>query len=267
MNQYDWKNYTNNRLELANLSSNQFSVVEVSYENLPDEIKKLIRPFCIKYQTIQIPNFNKNLLTELLQLYSLDFTIEQFITIGCSLQNEFDFALDISGDEALLNDFDLEKTDYKSLFDILERFLFSENHKNLHSILFKYNQSETTKISNFFIVRDVFEAICIGFGITKDNFQERKTEILEKTNQVILSKLSEKVKVDYAQTLYYQIEQKFSKDADVLRFLGTFFHIFQVPTNKSFPIDLYEEMSETLKAIDIKNFRHYINSRFKLLHD
>lgn len=115
MNQYDWKNYTNNRLELANLSSNQFSVVEVSYENLPDELVKLIKPFYLKYQTIQIPNFNKNLLTELLQLYSLDFTIEQFITIGCSLQNQFDFALDINGDEPLLNDFDLEKTDYKSI--------------------------------------------------------------------------------------------------------------------------------------------------------
>jgi hypothetical protein len=85
-------------------------------------------------------------------LYSLDFTIEQFITIGCSLQNQFDFALDTNGDEALLSDFDLEKTDYKSLFDILERFLFAENHKNLHSILFKFNQSETTKISNFFIM-------------------------------------------------------------------------------------------------------------------
>ena len=58
MNQYDWKNYTNNRLEFANLSSNQFSVVEVSYENLPDELMKLIKPFCLKYQTIQIPNFN-----------------------------------------------------------------------------------------------------------------------------------------------------------------------------------------------------------------
>lgn len=267
MNQYDWKNYTNNRLELANLSSNQFSVVEVSYENLPDELVKLIKPFYLKYQTIQIPNFNKNLLTELLQLYSLDFTIEQFITIGCSLQNQFDFALDINGDEPLLNEFDLEKTDYKSLFNILERFLFAENHKNLHSILFKFNQTETTKISNFFIVRDLLEAICIGYGITKDNFQERKAEVLENTNQVILSKLSEKVKVDFAQTLYYQIEPKFSKDADVLRFLGTFFHIFQVPTNKRFSIDLYEEISETLKAIDIKNFRHYINGRLKLLHD
>jgi hypothetical protein len=69
-------------------------------------------------------------------------------------------------------------------------------------------------------------------ALLKIIFKKEEAEVLENTNQVILSKLSEKVKVDFAQTLYHQIEPKFSKDADVLRFLGTFFHIFQVPTNK-----------------------------------
>lgn len=267
MNQYNWKNYTNNNLELADLPSNQFSVCDVIFENLPDEIKKLIKPFCLEYQTIKIPNFNKNLLAELLQLNTLDYSLDEFITIGCSLQYQFDFAFNINEDEALLTDFDAEKTDYKSLLNILERFLFAENHKDLHSIMFKFNQSDTTKINNFFIVRDVFEAICIGYGINKDNFQERKAEILAMTNQVILSKSAEKVKVDYAQILYFLIELNFSKEADILRFLGTLFHIFQVPTNKNSPIELYDEISETMKSIDIKNFIHYINGRFKLLHD
>jgi hypothetical protein len=57
MNQYDWKNYTNNRLELANLSSNQFSVVAVSYEHLPDELVKLYKTILFKVSNYSNPKF------------------------------------------------------------------------------------------------------------------------------------------------------------------------------------------------------------------
>ncbi len=267
MSLYNWENIINNNFELVNTSIHEVIEFEITFENLSDEIKALIKPFCLNYQTTQIPVFNKNQLEGLLRLNNVDVSLEEFITIGCSLQYQYILGLQMNQMSDLVNDFDEEKKDYESFLNIIERFLFSDNHRNLHSILFKYNLNQTTKINNFFIVRDIYESICIGYGINKDNFHERKAQILSMTNQILLSKLGEKIKTDYAQKLYYLIEPKFSKDADIFRYIGAFFHIFQVPTNRNQPIELYDDISETLKSIDIKNFRHYINGRLKLLHD
>ncbi len=87
------------------------------------------------------------------------------------------------------------------------------------------------------------------------------------TNQVKLSKQGEKIKTDYARALYNTIESKFTKEADILRFIGAFFHIFQVLTNNNQTVELlYDSIFDTLKSIDIKNFKHYLTNRPRIFH-
>jgi len=266
---YTWKNYgSDNSSELAEHGPRALVICELSFLHLPNEIKSIVKPFFAHYKTAQIPPFNKRLLIDLLALNSLDISLDEFITIGCALQSQWNDGLRMYEDDDLLNDFDLEKENYKSFLDILEKFLFAENHKDLHSVSFKFNSTGTIKVNNFFVLRDLYESICLGYDINKDNFQERKVEILSMANQVKLPKLAEKIKTDYAKALYCVLESKFSKDADILRFIGVFFHVFQVPTNNNAQTReiLFDDISSTLGSIDIKNLRHYIVGRPSFLH-
>ncbi|RXM44906.1 hypothetical protein [Flavobacterium sp. YO12] len=263
MTLYKWKNFADD----SQYSTRTIEECELNFRDLPTEIDSIVKPFFKHYQTTEIPTFNKKLLVDLLALNHLDISLEQFITIGCALQVQWNSALTIYEDDDLVKDFDLEKESYEALFDVLEKFLFAENHKDLHSLSFKFLFSGITTVNNFFVLRDLYEAICLGYGINKENFEERKIEILSMTNRVKLSKLGEKIKTDYARALYDNIESKFSKDSDILRFIGAFFHIFQVPTNNSQTRELlYDDISGTLKSIDIKNFRHYLANRPSIFH-
>jgi hypothetical protein len=263
MTLYKWKNFAGD----SQYGTRTIEECELNFHDLPTEIDSIVKPFFRHYQTAEMPTFNKRLLVDLLALNRLDISLEQFITIGCALQAQWNSALTIYEDDDLVKDFDLEKENYEVLFDVLEKFLFTENHKDLHSLSFKSLSNGTTTIKNFFILRDLYEAICLGYGISKENFEERKAEILSMTNHVKLSKQGEKIKTDYARALYNTIESKFTKEADRLRFIGTFFHIFQVPTNNSQTRDLlYDDISGTLKSIDIKNFRHYLTNRPSTFH-
>ncbi|MBK0369801.1 hypothetical protein [Flavobacterium agrisoli] len=265
---YKWKKFgaSNNEAELYN--SADMVTYELSFENFSDEVKSLTKSFSLNYKNAEIPKFNNRLLIDLMARHDLSVTIEEFVTIGCALQYQWMMNSKLyEKDDELLNDFDKLKKGYKSLFDILEKFLFADNQIDLHSISFKFNSSGTTKVNNFFVLKELYDAMCLGYGINKDNFHKRKGEILSSTNQVILSKLGEKTKYDYAQVLYHALRDEFSKDADALKFIGAFFHIFQVPTNNSHTRDLlYKDITETLEIIDIKNFRHYIVGRKSLYH-
>lgn len=263
MTLYKWKNFADN----SQYSTRTIEECELNFRDLPTEIDSIVKPFFKHYQNAEIPTFNKRLLVDLLALNRLDISLEQFMTIGCALQAQWNSALTIYEDDDLVKNFDLEKESYQALFDVLEKFLFAENHKDLYSLSFKSLSNGTTTIKNFFVLRDLYEAICLGYGITKENFEERKAEILLMTNQIKLPKLGEKIKIDYTRALYDSIESKFSKDAEILKFIGAFFHIFQVPTNNSQTLELlYDNISDTLESIDIKNFRHYLTHRPSIFH-
>ncbi|SFD37656.1 hypothetical protein [Flavobacterium phragmitis] len=260
---YKWKNFADD----SQYSTSAIEECELSFQDLLPEISSVVKPFFAHHQKAEIPTKNKKLLVDLLALNILDISLQQFITIGCALQSQWNSALTMYEDDDLVRDFDLEKENYKSLFDVLEKFLFAENYRDLHSLSFKSSFSGTTTVNNFFVLRDLYEAICLGYDIKKENFEERKAEILSMTNQVRLPKLGEKIKIDYARTLYNAIESKFDKGADTLRFIGAFFHIFQVPTNNSQTLELlYDNISDTLESIDIKNFRHYLTHRPSIFH-
>lgn len=264
---HKWKKFIDGNYEPIEYGTSTIEIYELNFQSLPEELKKIINSFCVTFSAMEVPLQNKKILKELIDMNSLDFSLEEFLTIGCALQYLYHMNIEMDSEDRLVLDFDTEKKDYGLLLDILEQFLFAEDYKNLHSISFKFNQVKTTSVKNFFIVRDVYEAICLGYGLTKENFYERKIEILSQTNQFLISKFGEKIKLEFVQTLYNLLESNFSKKADVLRFIGVLFHIFQVPTNNNQPIELYENLSTTLSEIDLKNLRHYLNGRLKLFHD
>lgn len=267
MNLYKWKNFVDGNYRSIEYGTSTIEVYEINFQSLPEELKTFINSFSLSFNSLEIPLQNKRILVELLEMNSFDFSIEEFITIGCAFQYLYHMNIEMDSEDQLVLDFDTEKKDYEVLLDTLEQFLFAVDYKSLHSISFKFNQDKTTSVKNFFIVRDVYEAICLGYGLTKENFHDKKVEILSKTNQFLISKFGEKIKMEFVQILYNLLRARFLKNSDALRFIGVLCHIFQVPTNNNQGIELYDDLSNTLKTIDLKNLRHYLNGRLKLLHD
>ncbi|RZK26961.1 MAG: hypothetical protein EOO43_01170 [Flavobacterium sp.] len=263
---YQWRKFLNNEYIQEELPASQSFLYPISAPVLGEELRKLSAFFYTGYSCIALPSLNNKLFIELLQWAGLSHLKLNFVTIGSALQysHSENYKIEMNN---LTKGFDSEKEAYKNLLDILENYIFSDSHKDLHSISFKYNYGSTKKVDNFFVVKDIYEAMCLGYDLNANNFQDRKTEILSLTNQYKVSRYSEKIKTDFSQALYYTLSSNFTQKSKLLQFIGSLFHIFQVPTNNNEAIELYETLDDLLISIDIKNFRHYITGRIKLNHD
>jgi hypothetical protein len=272
-NKYLWSNLKKGAYSqiASDIPSEEYNTIP--FKNIVISDEALILNFYKSYNKIIIPKEIESLLKLLLARYGLSEFIEEFIILSCAIQKSFIVSKGIREDmkhDVLLQDFENSKKDYTEFLKIIKTYLFSKTKNNIHSISFKFNSSPTVPITNFFVLDEVYEAICKGFGITKENFEERKEELLNLTNNVSLSRSSEKVKTSIVTNLYEFILIGGYSHSDSLRFVGCFLHISQIPSNSSKrkrervrDIDLDNNIDSFLKSIEIKNLTHYIKRQKK----
>lgn len=226
---------------------------------LSTELNHLTSPFNKSFSLAVIPIEMDSLLEELLREFNLLIYKPQFLIIGFSLQKIYSDNFNIQKDN-LSSDFENENEDYLKLLDILREYLFAQDKNHLHSISFKYNTGITQPIKNFFAVDTIYEAMCIGLDINKENFDERKIDLLSKCNNYKVEKYPEKIKTEFIQAIYNYIKPSFDTDNTSLRFIGCFLNIFQVPSNnKEHEINNNQSIAEMLSSLALTNLRHYIN--------
>ncbi|MFN4149909.1 MAG: hypothetical protein ACK4IX_03115 [Candidatus Sericytochromatia bacterium] len=264
-NIYVWQKYTPNGYSQVNLQDSNSTSYSISPPNLTEELRKITSLFYKTYSQTKIPKENNKLLISLLELYGIETHLDSYVTIGCALQYTHQINYNNEMD-SVTEDFNTTKRDYKNFLEVLEKYILLDNKKNAQSISFKF-RNKTHTISNTFILNDVYKALLNQYDINIENYQIRKEDILSKTNQIKVEKYDEKVKTDFAQLIYNNIKSPDLKQADVVKFIGTFFTLFEVPTNNNFQrIELYENINDFKESIDLKNFSHYITRPPKLNH-
>jgi len=263
---YNWRSFTSNKYEeVLGISASLHEVVNDFPDNSISYL--LSKNFIAEYKYFQIPSTIEVLLDELFLFYNLTEQKSQLIKVGISMQMNYSDNYSLVKDD-LLEDFDIEYKDFRKLLEVLKDYLFSENLKRLPEISFKPITKKTTSIKNFFVKWDIYQVLCNGFDLTKDNFEKRSQELLNKTNRVIVNNYSEKVKVDFIQGIYNHLKNSTELSrADILRFIGVFFRLFQVKiNNKDSYFEIYNSLRANIESVDLKNLNHYLTRPPKLYH-
>lgn len=210
------------------------------------------------YTLFSLPQNIFRLLTELLEEYELSEYLPDFtkvLAISQKLYNQKAEHLEKS--DQLSEDFlDLTK-DLSELFDILKQYLISDNKSYIKSVYFK-NKTKSYSIGNFFVVSDIYSSIVEYYGFTKENFKERKAELLDAEDISHLINDSELFKTKLIRYLFNILFDKEFNKSETLRFIGLFLHLSQIKSNNNQEILIYQNLSDNLESIDIKNLNHYI---------
>jgi hypothetical protein len=268
-NKYIWSNLKKGAYSqiTSDITSEVYNTIP--FKNIVISDEALILNFYKSYTKIIIPKEIESLLKSLLSKYGLTEYFNEFIVLSCASQKSFIDNMDTKEEmknDVLLQDFNNTKKDYTEFLKIIEMYLFSGTKNNIHTISFKPYSSPTVPIKNFFVLNDIYDAICKGLGITKENFSERKEKILNLANNIPVNLYSEMVKTSIVTSLYRFILKCGNKKSDSLRFVGCFLHISQIPTNsKEIDFFLDDDIAFLLKSIDIKNLSHYINRPKKFI--
>ncbi|WP_458628263.1 hypothetical protein [Winogradskyella sp. PC D3.3] len=266
--EYRWKNFTENKYVDLVEELTQINVYNISSDIKFDEtFHSLCLLFSKEYSTFKIPLVVEKKLGELFLRFNIEKFKPQMRIIGCALQDSYSNNFGIVKDD-LLNDFDTNFKDFKELLEVLKEYLYSENLKRMPDVSFKTMTNGTTNIKNFFVKLDIYEALCSGFDLTKENYEARSQELLNKTNKIILHKYAEKVKVDFIQGIHkYLVSNNLLDTSNSLKFIGVFFKYFQVKINNSkVEFELYDTLEDNIKSLDLKNLNHYLTRPRKLFH-
>lgn len=265
---YNWQEYFTGKYRTISSDVEAIVVDITEPTEFGEELNSNNKWFFRQYTSVKIPKENYNLLLALLRREGFESLIGQFLGLGCLLQMEYSENSNVEMN-SLLSDFNSEKESFVVLLGVLEDYLFSSTKHHLNSVSFKFKRAQTVTVDNFIVVNEIYKAICEGFGLTKDNFQSKKSELLSKTNQFKVEKYDEKVKTEFIQEFYKYLQQKRTghKKADSLKFTGAFLHIFQIPTNSTLTdIELYDDITEFLKSFDLRNLEHYLSRPPKTSH-
>lgn len=203
----------------------------------------------------------------LLSYFELDVFENEFLTLMVLGQkNYLTYQNQDFNDIDLYNDFLNER---KSLLKLIELLQFSKSNKeSLKSISFKFsNDKKSEVIKNFFIVDDIYSALLSYYGLTNNNFENRKKELLSDLDRLKHNKGKDYIKSEIVNTIFNFIKSKKENYSDnrVLKFCGVFLHICQIPSNNKknsqFDFDI-ENIEDAIELIDVQNMRHYKISRF-----
>ncbi len=221
----------------------------------------LFKSFKNNYSTIQIPLSTKELIDKLLFENNIKNLNIEFYLLACVFQDKYVFSLEDLNElnQPLVKDFQNESKDLKILLDVINDTL-KNGVKSISSISFKSKKTKT--ISNFFIVHDLLNLIIEGYGISLDNFEKRKTEMLENTNNLKFEFRDEYWKYIFAIGLYLFISQDktiINTKNKNIKFVGQFLHIAQIPVNKAnFEISNSNNLQDILTPDDIKYLTLFI---------
>ena len=225
------------------------------------DLDNIFERFEKNYEEIRIATKTKKLIDDLLVANSVDNLNIEFYFIACVLQEKYISCFERKNElsQPLVRDFQDRYKDLILLLDIIYDKL--NNNKIVSSISFKGDKTRT--ISNFFVVNDTLRIIIEGYGITIENFEKRKNELLKNTNSFLFEKRDEFWKFVFAKGLYDFISRGRSVSDKMknehIRFVGQFLHIAQIPVKKS-PFEILDanDLGEILSLQEIKHLRIFI---------
>jgi hypothetical protein len=225
------------------------------------DLDNTFKRFKENYEAIRVPTKTKKLIDDLLVANKLDNVNIEFYLIACIFQKLYISCVERKNElsKPLVRDFQDRSIDLKILLDVIHDKL--NDNAILSSISFKGKKTRT--ISNFFVVNDLLEIIIEGYGITPENFEKRKTELLKNTSSFLFEKRDEFWKFVFAKGLYDFISQGRSVSDKMknehIRFVGQFLHIAQIPVKKTnFEISDTNELEEILSLEEIKYLNLFI---------
>ena len=212
--------------------------------------------FSEEFNSVNMPKQNYNILFKLLETIGCENQITKFITIGCCLQSYYS-KFHFWANQELFKEADRYNNEKDNLLKVLEEYLRHPDMEKVHSISFKFNREPTVSIKNKFVLLELFQAITDGYGITWDNFNEVNNP--DSRNRLLATKSHEKIKIEFIKSFYNLIFPYYNSDSNTLKFIGAFMYIFNVPINtEESEIELYSNIDDLLKSINIKSLKHYI---------
>ncbi len=239
-----------------------------------DDIDDILK-FSNEYQRIVLPTSIISLTNDLLARYNLSSLQEEFYTFLCGAQKEFSTYYLAKDEEPLLEDFMEEGKSLKELLQVLEKFLFADNRKWLKSIRFDNDQWLTIenedvipepaplKINHFFTITTIYDAICTGLNLNKENFQERKRELLLQTNSFNYRMAARKIRKNITEALFsFVYPDLIPGKNNALTFVGLCLHSSQIPYKKNeenIELDVKLGLDYNLRSIEFKNIQNIIN--------
>lgn len=269
--EYKWKTLADKKkyLTVSTVNSTLFGVESLNSSSILPflkiirnyEVDNIFEKFIENYEEIRIPTKTKSLIDDLLATNGINDLNVDFYLIACILQEKYISCFERKNElnQPLVRDFQDRSTDLNVLLDVIYDKLI---HKPLvTSISFKGKTTRT--ISNFFVVNDLLGIIIEAYGITLENFDQRKKELLKNTNSFLFEKRDEFWKFIFAKGLYDFLSPVKSIGDKVknehIRFVGQFLHIAQIPVNKtSFEISDTNELEEILSLEEIKYLNLFI---------
>lgn len=269
--EYKWKTLADKKkyLTVSTVNSTLFSIKSLNSSTLLPflkiimnyELDNIFEKFKENYEKIRIPIKTKNLIDDLLVANSIDNLKTEFYFIACVLQEKYISCFERKNElsQPLVRDYQDRSIDLNLLLDVIHDKLIDK--AIVASISFKVKNTRT--ISNFFVVNDLLGIIIEGYGITLENFEQRKKELLKNTNSFLFEKRDEFWKFVFAKGLYNFISPVRSIGDKIknehIRFVGQFLHIAQIPVNKTnFEISDTNELEEILSVEEIKYLNLFI---------
>lgn len=268
---YKWKTLNLNKQYLPQNDLEFFSIQTTNlkssfFHTFLDIIKhkntyNLFKAFKDNYANVQIPLSTLKLIDNLLLENHIENLNKEFYLLACVFQDKYILSLENLNElrQPLVKEFQDESKDLKILLDVIHDAL-KNGVKSISSISFKSKKTKT--ISNFFIVHDLLNLIIDGYGISLDNFEKRKTEILENTNNLKFEFQDEYWKYIFAKGLYVFISQNIIVSGTTnkhIKFVGQFLHIAQIPVNKAnFEISNSNNLKDLLAPNEIKYLNIFI---------
>jgi hypothetical protein len=246
--------------QTSNLKSSFFTPFLDTFEI--SKTPNIFDPFLKDYNAIRIPLKTKKLLDDLLLKNNIGNFNNEFYFLSCIFQEVYVRSIEKSNDlrMPLVTDFQDESKDLNKLLNIIHDKLKNGNTA-ISAISFKSRETKT--INNFFIIKDILNLIINGYGINLDNFEERKLQLLENTNNIKFDLRDELWKYNFSKALYDFISKRDVTTDKILnkhiRFVGQFLCISQIPVIKtSFEVSNTKDLDSILEQSDIKYLSKFI---------
>ncbi|WP_321826266.1 hypothetical protein [Maribacter dokdonensis] len=214
----------------------------------------------INFEKVSLPTSSYNNLKSLLNHFNLSEQLELFVLLLANTQHYYLLYSEKVSD-SMMEDFMEEKKEMVKFLSVLEKSLFYGGSQT-HSISFKFKE-ETITIKNNFIQSDIYRVLLNQFDISKENFRERKEELLNSSSRFRFEKGGEYVKsvvVQYISNLFRIYASTIGQN-QLLRFSGVFLHIAEIPSNNNLDEVVVGDIDNALRLIDYTNMRHYLKPR------
>lgn len=231
----------------------EFEVISLDIFESVDLIDYL-ESFTEHHSKVGLPKIVEQKLSDLLDIYDLLNLKIHFITLISALQKTYSCTDDFDSETSEIESFFLSAPkDWEKVFDSLELFLFPDTDiSSLKSISFK-NKSpkKSITVDNTFIINDLYSAICIGLNITRDNFIERKQELVSR-KIFNYNKQDSFLRALIIQELYNFLSSSIKGKNEKLRFITLIIKLAQIDPNpnsstNSHPINYSNTIEDILK--------------------